>query len=134
MTRPSSLAESGTDVPKRKRGKKSESKSVALTRGGPFIPGPDPRRGRGPKPGAPNAGRPPSVIRERCRGGFEDRIAVLEEIADDAKANAGDRIRALDLLGKYGLGTQQQISGPDGGVIPLGVVELPMIHHAGGPQ
>ena len=134
MTRPSSLAESGTDVPKRKRGKKSESKSVALTRGGPFIPGPDPRRGRGPKPGAPNAGRPPSVIRERCRGSFEDRIAVLEEIADDAKTSAGDRIRALDLLGKYGLGTQQQISGPDGGVIPLGVVELPMIHHAGGPQ
>ena len=134
MTRPSSLAESGTDVPKRKRGKKSESKSVALTRGGPFVPGPDPRRGRGPKPGAPNAGRPPSVIRERCRGSFEDRIAVLEEIADDPKANAGDRIRALDLLGKYGLGTQQQISGPDGGVIPLGVVELPMIHHTGGPQ
>ena len=134
MTRPSSLAESGTDVPKRKRGKKSESKSVALTRGGPFIPGPDPRRGRGPKPGAPNAGRPPSVIRERCRGSFEDRIVVLEEIADNPKASASDRIRALDLLGKYGLGTQQQHSGPDGGVIPLGVVELPMIHHAGGPQ
>ncbi len=111
----------------RKRGKKSESKAVARTRGGPFVPGPDPRRGRGPKPGAPNAGRPPSVIRERCRGSFEDRIAVLEEIADDARANAGDRIRALDLLGKYGLGTQQQHSGPDGGVIPLGVVELPMI-------
>ena len=134
MTRPSSLAESGTDVPKRKRGKKSESKSVARIHKGPFVPGPDPRRGRGPKPGAPNAGRPPAVIRERCRGSFEDRIVVLEEIADDPKANAGDRIRALDLLGKYGLGTQQQISGPDGGVIPLGVVELPMIHHAGGPQ
>ncbi len=52
---------------------------------------------------------------------------MLEEIADDAKASASDRIRALDLLGKYGLGTQQQHSGPDGGVIPLGVVELPMI-------
>ena len=52
---------------------------------------------------------------------------MLEEIADDAKVSAGDRIRALDLLGKYGLGTQQQHSGPDGGVIPLGVVELPMI-------
>ena len=59
---------------------------------------------------------------------------MLEEIADDPKANAGDRIRALDLLGKYGLGTQQQHSGPDGGVIPLGVVELPMIHHAGERQ
>ncbi len=111
----------------KKSGKKSESKSVARTHKGPFVPGPDPRRGRGPKPGAPNAGRPPSVIRERCRGSFEDRIAVLEEIVDDAKVSAGDRIRALDLLGKYGLGTQQQHSGPDGGVIPLGVVELPMI-------
>ena len=110
-----------------KRDKKSESMSVARTRGGPFVPGPDPRRGRGPKPGAPNAGRPPSVIRERCRGSFEERIAVLEEIADDPGVSAGDRIRALDLLGKYGLGTQQQHSGPDGGVIPLGVVELPMI-------
>ncbi len=49
--------------------------------------------------------RPPSVIREPCRGSFEDRIVVLEEIADDAKASASDRIRALDLLGKYGLGT-----------------------------
>ena len=82
----------------------------------------------GGKPGnRGGTGRPPSVIRERCRGSFEDRIVVLEEIADDAKANAGDRIRALDLLGQYGLGTQQQLSGPDGGVIPLGVVELPMI-------
>ena len=115
-----------------KRGKKSESKSVARILKGPFVSGPDPRRGRGPKPGAPNAGRPPSVIRERCRGSFEDRIAVLEEIADNPEASASDRIRALDLLGKYGLGTQQQHSGPDGGVIPLGVVELPMIHHAGG--
>ena len=121
-------------IPAALPGGKSESKSVARIHKGPFVPGPDPRRGRGPKPGAPNAGRPPSVIRERCRGSFEDRIVVLEEIADDPKANAGDRIRALDLLGKYGLGTQQQISGPDGGVIPLGVVELPMIHHAGGPQ
>ena len=40
---------------------------------------------------------------------------------------ADDCIRALDILGKYGLGTQQQHGGPDGGVIPLGVVELPMM-------
>ncbi len=57
----------------------------------------------------------------------QERIAVLEEIADDPGVSVGDRIRALDLRGKYGLGTQQQHSGPDGGAIPLGVVELPMI-------
>ncbi len=87
----------------------------------------------GGKPGnRGGTGRPPSVIRERCRGSFEDRIVVLEEIADNPKASASDRIRALDLLGKYGLGIQQQHSGPDGGVIPLGVVELPMISQEGG--
>ncbi len=43
----------------------------------------------GGKPGnRGGTGRPPSVIRERCRGSFEDRIAVLEEIADDAKVSA----------------------------------------------
>jgi hypothetical protein len=67
------------------------------------------------------------VIRERCRGSFEDRIRVLEEIADDPEQSSADRLRALDLLAKYGLGTQQQYSGPDGGAIPFGVVELPML-------
>ncbi len=53
-------------------------------------------------------GRPPSAIRERCRGGFDRRIRVLEEIADDPLMPTRDRIRAIDLLGKYGLGTHQE--------------------------
>ncbi len=40
------------------------------------------------------SGRPPSVIRERCVGSFEERVSVLEEIIDDPKSRAADRIRA----------------------------------------
>jgi hypothetical protein len=50
-------------------------------------------------------GRPPSVIRQKLRGSFEDRIMVIAAIADDQKASTSDRLRALDLMAKYGLGT-----------------------------
>src|SRR5438093_8534927 len=50
-------------------------------------------------------GRPPSALRERLRGSFEDRVNVLEGIADNPEADPQDRIRALDVLAKYGLGT-----------------------------
>jgi hypothetical protein len=43
--------------------RKSAQKSV---RGIPFQRGPDPRRGRGPAPGAPNAGRPPNWLKDWC--------------------------------------------------------------------
>lgn len=34
---------------------------------GTFKPGKDPRRGKGPEKGAPNAGRPPDKFKELCR-------------------------------------------------------------------
>jgi len=73
-------------------------------------------------------GRPPSEIRERLRGSLSDRVSVLEEIADRPReanvtcpecgsevavnppANDGDRIRAIDTLAKYGLGTLKEVS------------------------
>jgi len=55
-------------------------------------------------------GRPPSALRERLRGSFEERIAVLEEIADDEEADPQDRIRAVDTLAKYGIGTLREVS------------------------
>jgi hypothetical protein len=100
-------------------------------------------------PGNKGGGRLPSAIRETCRGSFDNRIKVLESIADgepierisvslasvvghmkcpkcstalvpnDAaeaflttitakgSARAGDRIRATEALGKYGLGDMQ---------------------------
>lgn len=57
-----------------------------------------------------NAGRPPSELRARLRGSFADRVAVLEEIADNPQSSAGDRIRAVDLLAKYGLGAATELT------------------------
>jgi len=50
------------------------------------------------------------VLRERLRGSFQERVKVLEEIADDAQADPQDRIRALDVLAKYGLGVTRELS------------------------
>jgi hypothetical protein len=53
-----------------------------------------------------NGGRPPSVIREKLRGSFDKRVKVLEQIADGKlAASVADRLKAIDLLAKYGLGT-----------------------------
>lgn len=55
-------------------------------------------------------GRPSSVLRERLRGSFQERVKVLEEIADDPEADPQDRIRAIDVLAKYGLGVTRELS------------------------
>ncbi len=55
-------------------------------------------------------GRPPSALRERLRGSFEERVRVLEEIADDVSADPQDRVRALDMMAKYGLGTVRELT------------------------
>jgi hypothetical protein len=79
---------------------------------------------RGAKKGnTPGTGRPPSEIRARLRGSFDERIKILEEIAESPESSASDRIRALDVLAKYGLGTQQEHSGPDGTPLRFTVVE-----------
>jgi len=62
-------------------------------------------------------GRPTSEIRAKCRGSFDERIKVAEQIADAKESTDSDKLRALDLLGKYGLPAQQEQSGPDGGPI-----------------
>lgn len=76
------------------------------------------------------SGRPPSVIREMCRGAFAQRIKILKKIADGEaiervklangeemetmkSADVSDRLKAIDLLGKYGLGTKQEVTGAD---------------------
>lgn len=53
----------------------------------------------------PGSGRPPSVVRKRCRGSFLERVVILEMIADTDDVLVRDRIRAIDVLGKYGLMT-----------------------------
>lgn len=80
-------------------------------------------------------GRPPSAIRRELRETFADLISHLQRIAAGEvvekvvmpggeeteimrSASVADRIRAMDLLAKYGLGTKQEITGPDDGAIP----------------
>ena len=48
-------------------------------------------------------GRPASEVIARALGSFDERIPILEEIADNADAADADRIRAVDKLAKYGL-------------------------------
>lgn len=86
----------------------------------PFQIGNDPRRGRGPAPGAPNAGRPPDAVRRACREAFADRVPMLADLADNGTPEV--RLRALDMLGRYGLGTSFTF---DGSEIATGVVVLP---------
>jgi hypothetical protein len=85
-----------------------------------------PKHGRGrlrtgSKPGnTAGPGRPPSVLRERMRGALEARIAIAEQIADDKKASHTDRLRALDFLAKYGMGTTVTETDSQGNDVPRG--------------
>lgn len=87
---------------------------------------------RGGTPGNPGGGRPPSVLRERLRGSFAERIPVLEGFADGVvplsqrcefcgkeptekleavlKVLGNDRLRALEIMAKYGLGVTKALS------------------------
>lgn len=86
----------------------------------PFQKGDDPRRGRGPTPGAPNAGRPPDAVRRACREAFADRVPMLADLADNGTPEI--RLKALDMLGRYGLGTTFSLDATD---IMSGVIVLP---------
>lgn len=55
-------------------------------------------------PGNRGGGRPPSAVRRLARLEFEKRIPTLAKLADDDEERTRDRIRAIDVLGKYGLG------------------------------
>ena len=61
-------------------------------------------RGRGPKKGAPNAGRPPSVLRDAYRQAASERLGFLLDVVDGKvpEATTADRLKAMDMLNKYG--------------------------------
>lgn len=75
-------------------------------------------RGRGPAKGAPNAGRPPSLIRASMREALADRLHILADIADDPTVTPTERMKALDLLGKYGMGTTTAVVDSEGQDVP----------------
>ena len=60
----------------------SVEKSGRKTRGGapPFAKGYDPRRGKGPKKGAPNAGRPPDFLKALKQQGAEKATEQIHEL------------------------------------------------------
>lgn len=89
---------------------------------GELIPQPHGGALRNGGPNAGGTGRPPSEIRKKLRGSFEDRVKVLEAIADDTKASPADRMRALDLMGKYGLGTTMTETDTEGNDVTVRVV------------
>jgi hypothetical protein len=47
------------------------------------------------------SGRPPAEIRQRCADGFYRHISKAEQILNAKDASNADKIRALDVLGKY---------------------------------
>lgn len=115
--------------------KTTEDKTPAV---GELVPQP---HGGALRYGGTNAGgpgRPSSAIRERLRGSFDERIQVLEEIADGkafipilercpecgyqpggenaapleavkAAPQVSDRLRSIDIMGKYSLDDRKEI-------------------------
>lgn len=88
---------------------KSAKKSAP--RGRPFTAN-DPRRGRGPKKGT--GGRTPSEVAAAYRMAFAERLAIATGVADSPTATPLERLKALDLLGKYGGMASVQVTGKDG--------------------
>ena len=95
---------------------------VPQPNGGALLSGGIPGRSGPPKG---SGGRPPDMIRQRCRESFDKRIPILEKIADDKlkkgseQPRVRDRIMALDALAKHGFGTGTQVvaaqaESPDG--------------------
>lgn len=81
---------------------------------GEWIPG---RNGGWLRNGGTNKGgpgRPPSKIREAARDGFEALLPTLVKVAKSPKESTTDRLRAIDLLAKYGLGTTITETDTDG--------------------
>ena len=72
----------------------------------------------------------PNVIRAACRGRFYAALSDLSAMAADPETKDADRIRAIDTLGRFGLGAADQgavhIHAGDGATV-LGVVHLPAL-------
>ena len=75
-------------------------------------------------------GPEPRVIRAACRERFYNGLQMASNCIADDEAKYADRIRALDTLGRFGLGAADQaqihIHG-DVGALAVGVVHLPVL-------
>jgi hypothetical protein len=70
--------------------------------------------------GSHNGGRKPSALREAMRQALKPRIKIAQAIADDKDASMSDRLKAIDLLAKYGLGTTVTETDTEGNDVPRG--------------
>lgn len=55
-------------------------------------------------PGNRGGGRPPSAIRATARMSFDDLLPALVDIVKKKGTKNVDKIRGIDVLGKYGMG------------------------------
>lgn len=65
------------------------------------------------------------------REALDVRLHILAEIADDASKTPIERMKALDMLGKYGMGTTVTETDSDGKDVPRSVLVVPMAPDAG---
>lgn len=105
---------------------KSARKS-ARSKGRPFTGKDDPRNGRGPAPGAPNAGRPPDKFKQEMQrmASRDETLERLDQLTGKRrKGTAGVTddlfLRAFKEVADRGYGKPAQPvehTGPDGGAI-----------------
>lgn len=119
MARKAKAPASTTDQPD---GGKSAAKSAP---GKPFEKGGDPRQGKGPKKGAPNAGRPPDEFKRMMRAlaSRKDVVARLRKLTGKSKKVSDELfLKAWEKITDRGYGKAVQPlehSGPDGEPIPV---------------
>ena len=82
-------------TPRKKPGEKP-GELVAQPHGGALRHGSQPGTNKG------GTGRPPSAVRETLRMSFEQRIPILEAIVDCDEAKDSDRIKAAEVMARYG--------------------------------
>jgi hypothetical protein len=66
-------------------------------------------------------GRTPSALRAAFRESLATRLQIAERIADDDKASNGDRLRALEFMGRVGLRDKDDDE-PEGGEVTLRII------------
>ncbi len=110
-------------IPAKKSAKKSAPPPRAAPRratGVPFTGKSDPRNGRGPAPGAPNAGRPPNAYKELCADIADRgmRAIVTKKVMENPKHPAF--MPALKTMLEHAHGKPRQaveLTGPGGGPV-----------------
>ncbi len=65
------------------------------------------------------------------RESLDARLHILAEIADDPSKTPIERMKALDMLGKYGMGTTVTETDAEGKDVPRSVLVVPMAPDAG---